>query len=49
MINNQLQFFTEPDSPHDQLCGAVGKDGLWQSFECTQEKEFACKLKSCKF
>ena len=42
-------FFTEPDLPDSELCGAINKDGEWKSFECSLEKEFACKLNTSEF
>ena len=42
-------FFTEPDLPDTELCGAINKDGEWKSSECSLEKEFACKLNTSEF
>ena len=49
IFNFQNAHFSEPDFPDYQLCGAIDKDGKWKSYECDLEKEFTCKLKSCKF
>ena len=47
-LNIAMTCFPEPDNPESQLCVSVFKDGFWKTEGCSEEKEFACKLKSSK-